>query len=302
VPCFDVADAYKEGGKKDIVLVAATTTVYVKDQLTIDNFLDGIKDSRSDVDGCYDQYPTAQNKALGITEGTADDTYWTYPTGYSFKYYCQYLYSFDDMYKTVGFTSLGIFIASVLFSLSWQSSVCLVFTIFKTFIEVAAIIPESDVSLETGLKLNAFSLVNLCICVGMTVEFTGHIVREFLVVSSKEENKGPTWANHFARNDDRVVKALGALGAPVIHGIVASLITTAFIALSNTAFIRQYYFFMFFFMIIIATANGMLFLPVLLTFFGDAELNTHSAKRKMSILTGLVMDGQTSFELEKHGI
>ena len=43
-----------------------------------------------------------------------------------------------------------------------------------TVVELMGTIPES------GLRLNAFSIVNLCVAVGMTVEFTAHIVHRFL--------------------------------------------------------------------------------------------------------------------------
>ena len=289
-PCFDVAKAYGKGGDKDVILAAATAGSYLRNQLEIDNFLDGIKDTRKFVDSCYDKYASGEQQEATKHTDELDSMYWTYAGGYTFKFYCQYLYSYRDMFTAVGFSVLGCFIASLIFSASPQSCVVLALTIFKTIIELAGVIPESSLSMETGLKLNAFSLVNLCLAVGMTVEFTGHIVREFLVSKPDDDKKD----GYLASRDSRVQKALESLGTPVLHGIVTSLITTLFLALSNTAFIRQYYFFMFFFMLVIASINGLVFLPVMLTLFGDEALETEAQDRKESLILNTVR------EPEKH--
>ena len=48
------------------------------------------------------------------------------------------------------------------------------------------------------------------------------------------------------------------------------MIASAVLAMSGIPFIQQYYFFMFFFMVVIASLNGFVLLPVLLSLFGDA--------------------------------
>lgn len=62
---------------------------------------------------------------------------------------------------------------------------------------------------------------------------------------------------------------IGTMGPAVIHGGITSLIASAVLAMSGIPFIQQYYFFMFFFMVVIASVNGFVLLPVLLSLFGD---------------------------------
>ena len=73
------------------------------------------------------------------------------------------------------------------------------------------------------------------------------------------------------------------MGPAVIHGGVTSLIASAVLAMSGIAFIQQYYFFMFFFMVVIASLNGLVLLPVLLSLFGDTAAGDGSLGSRVSV-------------------
>ena len=45
-------------------------------------------------------------------------------------------------------------------------------------------------------------------------------------------------------------------GPPIVHGVVTTLISTAFLATNNLGIIREYYFFMFFVLVLTASWNG----------------------------------------------
>ena len=130
-----------------------------------------------------------------------------------------------------------------------------------TVVELMGTIPES------GLRLNAFSIVNLCVAVGMTVEFTAHIVHRFL--EEQGDDRG-----------ERVIAALRFMGPAMVHGLITSLISIAFLGASETKFIREYYFQMYAYMLLIAAANGLILLPVLLSLVGDAPLSGATGKRE----------------------
>ena len=138
----------------------------------------------------------------------------------------------------------------------------LVVTIFMTVVELMGTIPES------GLRLNAFSIVNLCVAVGMTVEFTAHIVHRFLEERGEDRH-------------ERVIGALRFMGPAMMHGMITSLISIAFLGASETKFIREYYFQMYAYMLLIAAANGLILLPVLLSLFGDEPLSGGDTERSL---------------------
>ena len=79
-------------------------------------------------------------------------------------------------------------------------------------VELLGMIPESKLAIpEPGLRLNAFSLVNIVVCVGMSVEFSAHILHQFI---SEPQVDGSNAANDRNR---RVVHALTSMGEFAVH-------------------------------------------------------------------------------------
>ena len=236
--CFGIIPAYAAGGAQDVVLTGATMGFYLNNQHVTSDFLDAIVDTRERVDACK----------------SSEANHWTYAFGYTYKYWEQYLHSWDDLVEVVGYSMLGVIAITFLFQFSLRSSLTLAVVIAMVVVELAGYIPEHG-----RLKLNAFSIVNIAISVGMAIEFTAHIVHQFLAEPGTDKK-------------DRVIRALGYMGEPMFFGMLSSLISSAFLAFSATEFIRQYYFAMFFVMIVIASVNGLVLLPVLLSFVGDSPM------------------------------
>jgi hypothetical protein len=236
--CFDVITAYGGGGAQDVVLTGATMGFYLNGQSQTQDILDAIVDCRERVDVCK----------------TAEASHWTYAFGYTFIYWEQYLHSVEDLIAVVGYAMIGVVAITLVFQFSLRSSLTLALVIIMVVVELTGYIPEHG-----DLKLNAFSIVNIAIAVGMAIEFTAHIVHQFLAEPGQNRK-------------DRVIRALTYMGEPVFFGMVSSLISSLFLAVSETEFIRQYYYAMFFVMIIIASLNGLVLLPVLLSFVGDTPM------------------------------
>jgi hypothetical protein len=239
--CFDIVSAYPTDGtpvgeqSRDVVLVASYEMVILRDIADTPDHVDAIRDTRRYVDNCQAKGANGEIAALiGPDEATVEG-FWTYPTGATYRFFAQYLYTKRDLIRTVLFAAAGVFAATSLFMMSWRSSLILCLVIAMTVIELAGLIPESSASLVNGLRLNAFSIVNLTICVGMTIEFTAHIVHCFITTPGENTPEG---------RDQRVVEALSTMGPAVIHGGVTSLIASAVLAMSGQPFIVSYYFFM----------------------------------------------------------
>lgn len=105
----------------------------------------------------------------------------------------------------------------------------------------------------------------MCVAVGMTVEFTAHIVHRFL------EEQGDT-------RKERVVAAMKFMGPAMVHGLITSIISVCFLAASQTPVIRDYYFQMYVNMMLIAGANGLILLPVVLSVVGPAPIQLSAGR------------------------
>jgi Niemann-Pick C1 protein len=106
-----------------------------------------------------------------------------------------------------------------------------------------------------GVSLNAVSATNICVSIGISVEFCVHIARAFSVASGSRVR--------------RARRALGSMGASVFTGIA----TTKFLGVIVLAFSPSLIFVIYFFriyllIVVLATLHGLMFLPVALSYVG----------------------------------
>ncbi|KAL3514868.1 hypothetical protein ACH5RR_027585 [Cinchona calisaya] len=106
-----------------------------------------------------------------------------------------------------------------------------------------------------NIQLNAVSVVNLVMSVGIAVEFCVHITHAFLV-SSGDRNQ-------------RMKDALTTMGASVFSGItLTKLVGVLVLGFSRTEVFVVYYFKMYLALVFLGFLHGLVFLPVLLSLFG----------------------------------
>ncbi|KAK9559965.1 niemann-Pick type C- protein 1 [Aspergillus fumigatus] len=117
-----------------------------------------------------------------------------------------------------------------------------------------------------GVSLNAVSLVNLVICVGIGVEFCAHIARAFMFPSRTIMDKTPT---KFRGKDARAWTALVNVGGSVFSGItITKLLGICVLAFTRSKIFEIYYFRVWLALVIFAATHALIFLPVLLSYFG----------------------------------
>ena len=245
--CFDIVGAFDsppaEGANANIRLRVVRGAYYLQDLAENGDFVDAIRETRRQLDPVVDRYSNAN-----------DTAYETFAIGYVHMIWEQYLTIEDNIYLIVGLCVVGVFVATLLLQLNIVASVIVCTVVLMSVVEVYGLLPIWDV------QRNAFSLVNLCLAVGMGVEFTAHITHQFLA----------------EQGESRVLRARNAvafMGTAMFHGALSSIITTLFIAGSETGFIREYFFGMFFATVVVCSLNGMVFLPVVLSLVGPAAIS-----------------------------
>lgn len=117
-----------------------------------------------------------------------------------------------------------------------------------------------------GVSLNAVSLVNLVISVGISVEFCAHIARAFTYPSSNILARS---RNKFRGKDARAWTALVNVGGSVISGIgITKLLGVCVLAFTRSKIFEVYYFRIWLALVVLASAHALVFLPVALSVLG----------------------------------
>ena len=124
-----------------------------------------------------------------------------------------------------------------------------------------------------GVSLNAVSLVNLVICVGIGVEFCAHIARAFMFPSKSVMERA---RQKFRGRDMRAWTALVNVGGSVFSGItITKFLGVTVLAFTRSKIFEIYYFRVWLALVVLASSHALVFLPVALSFAGgDGEYMT----------------------------
>ncbi len=184
-----------------------------------------------------------------------------------FPYSVFYIF-FDQYASIIGLTAtlLGsavaiIFVVSCILLGSPTTAVVVAGTVVMTLADIMGAMAVM------GVSLNAVSLVNLIICVGIAVEFCAHIARAFTFPSSSTLATAQT---RFQRGrDQRAWAALVNVGGSVFSGItLTKLVGVTVLAFTRSKIFEIYYFRIWVALVAFAATHALVFLPVALSLAG----------------------------------
>jgi predicted RND superfamily exporter protein len=230
-----------------VKIEATRGTIYLNNLDTNQDYIDSIPSIRKTLDD------SDGNKLPGTN--TEFDPKMIYAHGSVFLFWQQYVDIEDNLWMVVGFALLGVFGATFLFQFSPLTSLLVGVMLGATVLQLYGLM------YAIGVKLNAFSLTNLAIAVGMAVEFTAHIAYAFLRAEAPSQDR-----------DARVAYALSEMMQPMVSGAMTTFISVICLAFAKYPFFSLYYFEMISLMILMAFLNGMVFLPVILSLIGPSGM------------------------------
>jgi predicted RND superfamily exporter protein len=165
-------------------------------------------------------------------------------------------------------TVITVVLISIFFLPSLRGVIVLGMSVLMIFTQLMA-------SLQwMGYKLNPLSAVFVLLAVGLSVDYSAHIVHAFY----SDENAVPGEENtpfapvSFGSNEAvklRMERALFAMGPNVILGGMTTLIGVCVLAFSYSPVFRMF-FWILFNLVVIALIHALIFVPAMLSFFPPA--------------------------------
>uniref|UniRef100_A0A8C2EM63 NPC1 like intracellular cholesterol transporter 1 n=1 Tax=Cyprinus carpio TaxID=7962 RepID=A0A8C2EM63_CYPCA len=182
--------------------------------------------------------------------GTSQD-FEVFPYTVTYVYYEQYLTIVNEGLFNIGVCLLPTFVVCcILLGMDFRSGFLNLLTIVMITVDTVGVMTL------WGIDFNAVSLINLVTAVGISVEFVSHLTRSFAL------SIRPTKV-------ERAKEATANMGSAVFTGVaMTNLPGIVVLALAKAQLIQIFFFRLNLVITLLGMAHGLIFLPVLLSFFG----------------------------------
>lgn len=210
-----------------------------------------------------DDFISAYHNSLRIVgevkKANPDVQLFAYSPFYIFFVQYETIRSLTFTLLSVGLILVGLIMMLLLGSL--RNSAVFVANLILIIVSILGWMVLADIS------LNAVSLVNLLICLGLSVEFSVHLFKHFNF--NETQTEGP-------RDGNKRSRAYGSLiyiGSTTLGGIaLTKLIGIGVLSFTRSKIFRLYYFKMWVGLIVIASVHALVVAPLLLSMFGSTSV------------------------------
>ena len=179
----------------------------------------------------------------------------TYPYTFEYLTWETFIIIMKEMVMNVGLCLVAVFVITLILIAQPVTALLVFFCVSCVIAEVLGAM------FFWGLVIDNVCVINLTLAVGLAVDYSAHVGHCFMLKSGT--------------NRERVIAALGDIGAAVLNGAISTFLAVVCLSLSESYVFRTL-FKQFFLTCTFGVFNGMVFLPVLLLWFGPPEYATAS--------------------------